>query len=177
MPSDRFDDSDGSDRSSGAGGRSGAGGPSDRGAGSLTERRGAQRVARGLEWRSARSVECEDVAEVLAAIADGTDRADRRTQRHVETCLRCQAELVQYRKLLRVLHQLRTDVLEPAPGVLTGILAGIEEAGEHGAIRSLLSGRRAAYIGGVAVATAAAGAAGAVVLISRAARRRVDLAG
>jgi hypothetical protein len=127
--------------------------------------------------RAARSVECEEVAEALAGIADGSERADRRTQRHVESCLRCQAELVQYRKLLRVLHQLRTDVLEPAPGVLTGILAGLEEAGEHGAIRSLLSGRRAAYIGGVAVATAAAGAAGAAVLISRASRRRVDLAG
>ena len=57
------------------------------------------------------------------------------------------------------------------------ILAGIEAAGEHGAIRSLLSGRRAAYVGGVAVATAAAGAAGALVLVSRASRRRMNLAG
>jgi hypothetical protein len=68
-------------------------------------------------------------------------------------------------------------VLEPAPGVLSEILADIEEAGEQRAVRSLVSGRRAAYIGGVAVATAAAGAAGAVVLISWASRRRVDLAG
>ena len=68
-------------------------------------------------------------------------------------------------------------MLEPAPGVLSGILADLEEAGEQRAVRSLVSGRRAAYIGGVAVATAAAGAAGAVVLISWASRRRVDLAG
>jgi hypothetical protein len=61
--------------------------------------------------------------------------------------------------------------------VLTDILAALSEAGEHGAVRSLLSGRRAAYVGGVAVATAAAGAAGALVLVSRASRRRVDLAG
>jgi len=40
----------------------------------------------------------------------------------------------------------------------------------------LLSGRRAAYLGGVAVATAAAGAAGAIVLVSRG-RRRIKLAG
>jgi hypothetical protein len=132
---------------------------------------------RAGDRRGAHRVDCDDVAEILPGIADGSVRADRRLQRHVETCLRCQAELIQYRKLLRVLRQLRTEVFEPAPGVLTSILAGLGEAGEHGAVRSLLSGRRAAYVGGVAVATAAAGAAGAIVLVSRAARRRMDLAG
>ena len=125
---------------------------------------------------SVRRLTCEAVAELLPGIVDGGDQADRRIQRHVETCLRCQAELAQYRKLLRVLHHLRTDVLEPTPGVLTSILTTLEEAGEHGAMRSLLTGRRAAYLGGVAVATAAAGAAGAIVLVSRG-RRRVKLAG
>ena len=119
---------------------------------------------------------CEDVADLLPAIVDGVARADRRLTGHVEGCLRCQAELVQYRRLLRALHQLRTDVLEPAPGLLTGILANLEEAGERGAIRSILSGRRAAYVGGIAVATAAAGAAGAIVLASRG-RRKMRLAG
>jgi hypothetical protein len=123
-----------------------------------------------------RKVTCEDVAELLPGIVDGGEQADRRIQRHVETCLRCQAELVQYRKLLRVLHHLRTDILEPTPGVLASILATLEEAGEQGAMRSLLGGRRAAYLGGVAVATAAAGAAGAIVLVSRG-RRRMKLAG
>ena len=51
--------------------------------------------------------------------------------RHVETCLRCQAELVQYRKVLRALHQLRTEVLEPAPGLFTDILTSLEGAGEE----------------------------------------------
>jgi anti-sigma factor RsiW len=124
-----------------------------------------------------RRVTCEDIAELLPGIVDGEDRADRRIQRHVESCLRCQAELAQYRRLLRALHQLRTDVIEPAPGVLTGILAGLTEAGERGAIRSILSGRRAAYMGGLALATAAAGAAGTIVLVSRASRRRMGLAG
>src|SRR4051812_38827887 len=118
-----------------------------------------------------RTVTCESVAELLPAVIDGNERADRRVRRHVESCLRCQAELVQYRKLLRALHQLRTDVLEPSPGVLSGILANLEEAGERGAIRSLLAGRRAAYVGGLAVATAAAGAAGALVLVTRARNR------
>jgi hypothetical protein len=117
------------------------------------------------------TLRCEDVADLLPAIGDGSARPDWRVSRHVEGCLRCQAELVQYRRLLRALHQLRTEVLEPAPGLLTGILAHLEEAGERGAVRSILSGRRAAYVGGIAVATAAAGAAGAIVLASRGRRR------
>jgi anti-sigma factor RsiW len=121
-------------------------------------------------------VTCEAIAEQLSAIVDGGEKADRRVQRHVESCIRCQAELVQYRKLLKVLHTLRTDVLEPAPGTLSGILAKLEETGERGAIRSLLEGRRAAYVGGIAVATAAAGAAGVIVLASRG-RRKMRLAG
>src|SRR5947199_6255079 len=121
-------------------------------------------------------VTCESVAALLPAVIDGNERADRRTRKHVDSCLRCQAELVQYRKLLRALHQLRTEVLEPSPGLLPSILANLEEAGERGAIRSLLTGRRTAYIGGLAVATAAAGAAGTIVLVSRARQRRPRLA-
>ena len=120
----------------------------------------------------ARRMTCEEVAAALPAIVDGNEPADRRVQHHVATCLRCQAELVHYRKLLRALRLLRTEFLEPAPGVLSSILANLEEVGEQGAIRSLLSGRRAAYIGGVAVAATAAGAAGTLVLVSRASHRR-----
>jgi hypothetical protein len=126
--------------------------------------------------RSEPVVRCEDVADLLPAIVDGSAHPDRRVVAHVEGCLRCQAELVQYRRLLRALHHLRTDVLEPAPGVLTGILTHLEQAGERGAVRSILSGRRGAYVGGIAVATAAAGAAGAIVLVSRG-RKRMRLAG
>jgi hypothetical protein len=126
-------------------------------------------------WR--RRMTCDDVAELLPGMVDGTDGADRRTLRHVESCLRCQAELARYRKLLRALRQLRSDLLDPTPGVLAGILAGLGEAGERGSARLAVNGRRAAYLGGVAVATAAAGAAGAIVLVSRASRRRMGLAG
>jgi hypothetical protein len=114
---------------------------------------------------------CDDVVEHLSVLAEGQGNHDRAMVKHVESCLRCQAELVQYRKLLRTLHQLRTEVLEPAPGTLTGILAHLEAAGERGAVRSLLRGHRGAYVGGIAVATAAAGAAGAIVLVSRRGRK------
>ena len=115
---------------------------------------------------------CDEIAELLPGIVDGGEVADQGVQRHVEGCIRCQAELVQYRKLLKALHLLRTEVLEPAPGLLTEILAGLEAAGERRVIRSLLNGRNAAYAGG----TAAAIAAGAVGMVLLAHRRKLSLA-
>ena len=112
-------------------------------------------------------MQCDEIAQLLPGILDGGEVADRRVQRHVESCLRCQAELVQYRKLLKALHLLRTEVLEPAPGLLTEILAGLEAAGERRAVRNLLNGRNAAYAGGTAAALAAAGAAAAILLARR----------
>ena len=114
---------------------------------------------------------CDEITSTLADYADTIDAAPMNVRAHVDTCLRCQAELVQYRRLLRGLHNLRTEVLEPAPGHLTSVLAHLEAAGERRAVRSMLRGRKAAYVGGIALATAAAGAAGAVVLAGRAKRR------
>jgi hypothetical protein len=114
---------------------------------------------------------CEDLSVALASTAEGEGHLGRAERRHVERCLRCQAEVVQYRKLLRAMRTLRTEVIEPAPGLLADILAGIEEAGERQAVRSALSGRRIAYLGGLA----AAGAAGAIVFATR--TRRTRLAG
>jgi len=112
------------------------------------------------------------VADQLGGVADGTHQLGRAQRRHVEACLRCQADLVQYRRLLRTLRTLRTDVLEPAPGLLADIFASLEHAGERHAIRGVLHGRRAAYLGGLAAATAA-GAAGALVLAARSRRPKL----
>jgi hypothetical protein len=120
-------------------------------------------------------VRCDDVAPRLAAAAGGVAVLSASDRRHVESCLRCQAEVVHYRQLLRALHTLRTELLEPAPGLLAEVLGAIEEVGERRAIRSVLNGRRAAYVGGIAAATAAA-AGGAIVIAGRA-RRRLPLAG
>ena len=119
------------------------------------------------------SATCPDLTEHLGGVADGSHELSRRERRHVEACLRCQADLVQYRRLLRTLRTLRTDVLEPAPGLLADIFASLEHAGVRHAIRGVLHGRRAAYVGGIAAATAA-GAAGALVLAARS--RRLKLA-
>jgi anti-sigma factor RsiW len=102
--------------------------------------------------------------------------ADPVVQAHIESCLRCQAELARYRRMLRALQQLRTRYLEPAPGLLAQTLAVLEEEGERRAIRSMLSGRKLAYagaIGGAAVATAATAAA---LLLARSRRRSLPLA-
>ncbi len=120
------------------------------------------------------TVSCATVADALPGIVEGETVADSTIRRHVETCLRCQAELAQYRKVLRALHQLRTEVLEPAPGLVPDILAAIGAAGERRAMHHLLNGRRVAYVSGIAAATAA-GAAGAI-LANRARHRRVRLA-
>ena len=123
------------------------------------------------------SVRCDAVSDRLGDVASGSIELDDAARRHVEQCLRCQAELVQYRKLLRTLRALRTEVFDPAPGVLAEVLAGIEEAGERRAVRSLLSGRRAAYVGGIAAAAAATAAAGGALVIASRSRRRLPLAG
>jgi len=116
-------------------------------------------------------MQCEDVSDELAAAADGSVLLGRAERRHVERCLRCQAEMVQYRKVLRAMRAMRTEVLEPAPGLLADVLASLEAAGERRAIRSMISGHKAAYLGGLAAATAA-GAAGAIVFASRARKLR-----
>ncbi|NLV54925.1 MAG: hypothetical protein GXY13_04855 [Acidimicrobiales bacterium] len=123
------------------------------------------------------AVDCNELVDILAEAATDPAALDRSARRHVEGCLRCQADMVQHRRVLRALRSLRTEVLEPAPGLVTEVLTHIEEAGERHAIRSLLTGRRVAYIGGLAAATAAAAGAGAIVIASRSRARRLPLAG
>jgi len=120
-------------------------------------------------------VRCDELDHDLTVVADGSAALSRPQQRHVEQCLRCQAELVQHRKILRTLRALRTEYLEPAPGLVADVLAYIEEAGERTAIRSLVSNHKVAYLGGLAAATAA-GAAGAILVATRNRRSRMGLA-
>ena len=111
---------------------------------------------------------CEEVAEILPALIDA-DARDISVERHVETCLRCQAEVVRYRKMMRALSLLRTRYLEPSPGALAQTLAALETDVERRAARALLSGRRLAYAGGIAGTVAAT--ATVAVLVARNRRR------
>lgn len=113
---------------------------------------------------------CEEVTRALPALID-TDQVDTEVELHVESCLRCQAELARYRRMLRGLHELRTRYLEPAPGLLPQTLAALEAAGERSAVRAFITGRRLAVAGaGVALAAGAA-----AVFLARS-RRRAGLA-
>ena len=120
---------------------------------------------------------CEEVALLLPAAVDGEAPVAIPVQRHVESCLRCQAELARYRRMLRGLQLMRTQLLEPSPGLLAQTLAAVGEASEQRAIRSLLTGKRLAYAGAIGGAVAAAGAtAAAAVLVARSRRRAATLA-
>ncbi len=83
---------------------------------------------------------------------------------HVDSCLRCQAELAAHRKLRRSLRELRHERVECSEEHLESVLASV---GPTASVHALRSGsRRRAYLGGVAAAITAAGA-GAVVLAAR----------
>ena len=117
-------------------------------------RRALARVVRPL--RRGGAVACDEVAAELPAILEGSSTASSAVVTHVEYCLSCQAELARYRKLLRLMHQLRlSDVVVP-PSIVADVLATLEGAAGRRAIRSLLNGRRVAY-GTAVVAAVTAG--------------------
>jgi hypothetical protein len=118
---------------------------------------------------------CDAVAAALPGLIDGTGRLDRTGRRHIEGCLRCQADLARYHKLRRTMRSLAAQELAPPAGLLESLLAAIEDA-DGVSRRRALAGRRATYVGGIA-ATAAAGAGAAIVLVSRGRRGRLPLAG
>jgi RNA polymerase sigma-70 factor (ECF subfamily) len=125
-------------------------------------------LARASRARAeSREVSCADVALALPSILDGGSAADEVVVEHVGECLRCQAELAKYRKLLRVLNQLRAARVEPPPGTVTDVLGAIEQAAQRRVIRSALTGRRLVYGGGLAAA------AGAIVALTAARRGRL----
>lgn len=130
----------------------------------------------GPSGRRIAGLTCVEVAEVLPGLVDGRTsrhrREDRLVARHLDQCLRCQAEISGYRRLLKALHALRTEVLEPPGGALTGVLAGLAAEAERRAGRALLRGHRVVYLSAVGVAATAAGAGAAAVLVTR--RRRLD---
>lgn len=105
-------------------------------------------------------------SELLAGVADGSSELADADQAHISRCLRCQAELAQYRKLQRALGGLRVRTIDPDPSLVGEIFDRIDGVSGHRGDRWV--GRKGAYIGGIAAATAAAaGAAGAMVYRSR----------
>ncbi len=119
--------------------------------------------------------QCDEIAVLLPQVVDSSEPVALPVQRHVESCLRCQAELARYRRMLRGLQLLRTQYFEPTPGMLAATLASITAASERRAVNSVLTKRRLAYAGAVAGAVAAAGTTTSALLLARAKRRTIPV--
>jgi hypothetical protein len=109
-------------------------------------------------------VHCEAIAELLPGAVDGSRPVDRRTVRHVASCLQCQAELARYHGLLRRLHQLRSYRPDLPAGLIADVLDALDATVTRRTVRSVLAGRRLAYGGGAALGTLAIGVTVAMVI-------------
>lgn len=116
---------------------------------------------------------CIEFRAALPEILDDDQPADLVLVRHVDSCLKCQAEVAKYRRLLRAMRALRTRYLDPTPDLLAQTLAGLGEASERKVVRHLLTGKRIAYAGAIGGAAAVAGGAAAVAIVARGRRRHV----
>lgn len=116
---------------------------------------------------------CDEVRDALPGILDGEANAPSGLVEHVEYCLSCQAEVAGYRRLLRLLHQLRAFEVSVPPGVVSDVLSALEAAANRRAMRSLLTGRRLGYCGAVLAAAAVA----TVLVLVRPGRQRSAVAG
>jgi len=107
------------------------------------------------------------VTTLLSEVADGVPPSDPGLAARLERDLRFQAELVQYRKLLRALRSLHDEVLDPGQALIDEVLVALDELSEHHGLSTVLTPRRAAYLGGLAAAATAAGVGTALVLVRR----------
>jgi hypothetical protein len=117
--------------------------------------------------------DCGQVAREIETQLDsgGEPRPDLVT--HIEQCLRCQAELARHRRLLRLLAQLRDEVVPAPEGLLAGVLSSVGEAAERQAIRGALRRHSLAYVSGVGAALAVVAVVG--VVRKKSVRERGDL--
>jgi hypothetical protein len=110
-------------------------------------------------------VRCDVLAERLPSVVDEPDALDAEQADHLGRCLRCQADLAQYRRLRRTMGTLAADRVVVPAGLAAEVLVGLDEHLDRRA-RHRVAGRRAAYLGGLAAATAA-GVGGVLVLATR----------
>jgi hypothetical protein len=130
-----------------------------------------------------RTAACRDAVDAVAMIAAGEVGVDRRDEAHVRSCLRCQAEVAAYRRVLATMRSMRDDRFPVPAGAVAGALGRLQSGDAVSGDGSVapdgsLSPEwaagspwavRAAYVGGIT----AASAAGVLVWVSR---RRLGLA-
>jgi hypothetical protein len=143
----------------------------DRVSSARTATMGASRAILARGRVSIVEVSCAEVAAALPSILDGSSVAGEAVVEHVGECLRCQSELAKYRKLLRLLNQLRAARIEPPPGAVADVLDALEQAAQRHVIRSVLTGRRLVLAGALVMPAAAIVA---VTVARRGRLRRVE---
>lgn len=105
--------------------------------------------------------ECDAVGGLLPAWVAGEAELDARARAHVAQCLRCQADVARYRRMLRTLHALRAEPGQTLPPAMADILTDMDGAGGRG----WTPGPWVAV--GLAGVAGAVGAAGALVWVTR----------
>jgi hypothetical protein len=101
------------------------------------------------------TLDCAQVAREIESQLDAGGEPRPELVAHIGQCLRCHAELARHRKLLRLLSQLRDEVVPLPDGLLTGVLTAVGAAAERRAVRAALGRHSIAYAGGVGAALAA----------------------
>lgn len=108
---------------------------------------------------------CDRLVELMPDLLDDSQLLSEADSAHVAQCLRCQAEMARFRRILRTMASFREIPVAADPAVLDTILDGLDSAAERRE-RHRIAGRRAASIVGLAAATAA-GVGGVLVLATR----------
>lgn len=111
-------------------------------------------------------MKCREIRELLPAYADGHD-ADLVVRRHLSGCDQCRFELDRYIALRSALSDLRTEIVEPAPGLLLRLQAIASDPGGVDRIKTHVVRNKRTYAG---VGLAVAGAAGAALWRARRSR-------
>jgi hypothetical protein len=105
-----------------------------------------------------RSSECRDAADAVSAIAAGEDECPPAARDHVMQCLRCQAEVAAFRRVLRVMATMRDEPVASSIMGSPGLDSITDLSGQPASPWAV----RAACVGGLT-----AGAAGVIVWLSR----------
>lgn len=106
-----------------------------------------------------RTAACREAVDAVVQIAAGELDTEPGAAAHVRCCLRCQAEVAAFRRVLRIMRSMRQDLILPSAANLAEILTALDRAAsEEGTPWALL----AAYVGGLT----AAGAAGMLVWLT-----------
>lgn len=107
-----------------------------------------------------RTAQCREAVDAIAQLAAGEDDADPKAAEHVAACLRCQAEVAAYRRILRTMRAMRHELVDPPGASMADLLRSLSSEAQNDAASWAV---RAACVGGLT----AAGAAGVFVWFTR----------